>query len=50
VTASAPAVGSDPQSARRQTVRRRDLIVSSDPGDLQLIAAAVDERLEIDQL
>jgi hypothetical protein len=30
-------------------VRRRDLVVSSDPGDLQLIAAAVDERLEIDQ-
>jgi hypothetical protein len=30
-------------------VRRRDLVVSSDPGDLRLIAAAVDERLEIDQ-
>jgi hypothetical protein len=30
-------------------VRRRDLVVSSDPGDLQLIASAVDERLEIDQ-
>lgn len=30
-------------------VRRRDLVVSSDPGDLQVIAAAVDERLEIDQ-
>jgi hypothetical protein len=30
-------------------VRRRDLVVSSDPGDLQSIASAVDERLEIDQ-
>ena len=30
-------------------VRRRDLVVSSDPGDLRVIAAAVDERLEIDQ-
>ena len=30
-------------------VRRRDLVVSSDPGDLRMIAAGVDERLEIDQ-
>jgi hypothetical protein len=30
-------------------VRRRDLVVSSDAGDLQLIASAVDQRLEIDQ-
>jgi hypothetical protein len=30
-------------------VRRRDLVVSSDAGDLQVIASAVDERLEIDQ-
>ena len=29
-------------------VRRRDLVVSSDSGDLQLIASAVNERLEID--
>jgi hypothetical protein len=30
-------------------VRRRDVVVSSDAGDLQLIASAVDERLEIDE-
>ena len=30
-------------------VRRRDLVVSSDSGDLQWIASAVDERIEIDQ-
>jgi hypothetical protein len=30
-------------------VRRRDLVESSDPGDLQLIASAVDKQLEIDQ-
>jgi hypothetical protein len=30
-------------------LRRRDLVISSDPGDLQLIAAAVDGRLDIDQ-
>jgi hypothetical protein len=29
-------------------LRRRDLIISSDPGDLQAIAAAVSHRLEID--
>jgi hypothetical protein len=30
------------------TLRRRDLIISSDPGDLQAIAAAISRRLEID--
>lgn len=29
-------------------LRRRDLIVSSDPGDLHAIAAAISRRLEID--
>jgi hypothetical protein len=29
-------------------LRRRDLIISSDPGDLQAIAAAISRRLEID--
>ena len=29
-------------------LRRRDLIISSDPGDLQAIAAAISHRLEID--
>jgi hypothetical protein len=29
-------------------IRRRDLVVSSDADDLQLIASAVDHRLEID--
>jgi hypothetical protein len=31
------------------TLRRHDLVVSSDPGDLQAIAAAVSRRLEIDR-
>jgi hypothetical protein len=30
-------------------MRRRDLVVSSDPDDLQAIAAAVNRRLEIDR-
>ena len=30
-------------------IRRRDLVVSSDPDDLQAIAAAVSRRLEIDR-
>ena len=30
-------------------MRRHDLVVSSDPGDLQAIAAAVNRRLEIDR-
>jgi hypothetical protein len=30
-------------------LRRHDLVVSSDPGDLQAIAAAVSRRLEIDR-
>jgi hypothetical protein len=30
-------------------MRRRDLVVSSDPDDLQAIAAAVSRRLEIDR-
>jgi hypothetical protein len=30
------------------TLRRRDLIISSDPGDLQAIAATISRRLEID--
>ena len=30
-------------------IRRRDLVVSSDPDDLRAIAAAVDRRLEIDR-
>ena len=30
-------------------IRRHDLVVSSDPGDLQAIAAAVNRRLEIDR-
>jgi hypothetical protein len=30
-------------------IRRRDLVVSSDPDDLQAIAAAVNRRLEIDR-
>jgi hypothetical protein len=30
-------------------LRRGDLVVSSDPGDLQSIASAVGERVEIDQ-
>ena len=29
-------------------LRRRDLIISSDPGDLHAIAAAISRRLEID--
>jgi predicted nucleic acid-binding protein len=29
-------------------LRRRDLVVSSDPGDLHAIAAAINRRLEID--
>jgi hypothetical protein len=29
-------------------LRRHDLIISSDPGDLQTIAAAISHRLEID--
>jgi hypothetical protein len=29
-------------------LRRRDLIISADPGDLQAIAAAISRRLEID--
>ena len=29
-------------------LRRCDLIISSDPGDLQAIAAAISHRLEID--
>ena len=29
-------------------LRRRDLIISSDPGDLQAIAAAISRHLEID--
>jgi len=29
-------------------LRRRDLVVSSDPGDLQSIASAAGERIEID--
>ena len=29
-------------------LRRHDLIISSDPGDLQAIAAAISRRLEID--
>jgi hypothetical protein len=29
-------------------LRRRDLVVSSDEGDLQAIAAAINSRLEID--
>jgi hypothetical protein len=29
-------------------LRRGDLVVSSDPGDLQSMAAAVGERVEID--
>jgi hypothetical protein len=29
-------------------LRRRDLVVSSDEGDLQAIAAALDRRLEVD--
>lgn len=29
-------------------LRRHDLIISSDPGDLQAIAAAISHRLEID--
>jgi hypothetical protein len=30
-------------------LRRRDLVVSSDPGDLQSIASAVGARIELDQ-
>jgi len=30
-------------------MRRRDLVVSPDPDDLQVIAAAVSRRLEIDR-
>jgi PIN domain-containing protein len=30
-------------------LRRRDLVISSDPGDLHAIAAAVSRHLEIDQ-
>ena len=30
-------------------LRRHDLIISSDPGDLQATAAAISQRLEIDQ-
>jgi hypothetical protein len=30
-------------------IRRHDLVVSSDPDDLQAIAAAVNRRLEIDR-
>jgi hypothetical protein len=30
-------------------IRRRDVVVSSDPDDLQAIAAAVSRRLEIDR-
>jgi hypothetical protein len=31
-----------------QALRRRDLIISSDPGDLTAIAAAISRHLEID--
>jgi len=30
-------------------LRRRDLVISSDPGDLKALAAAVNRRLEVDR-